>query len=65
MKYLVFFLILGTINLFSYNGHSTVVYLQSSKTKTLKVSKSKNVKITRKCPFNVKKVKSTAPVQIQ
>ena len=65
MKYLVFFLILGTINLFSYNGHSTVVYLQSSKTKTLKVSKSKNVKITRKCPLNVNKVKSTAPVQIQ
>ena len=65
MKYFIFFLILGTINLFSYNGHSTVVYLQSSKTKNLKVSKSKNVKITRKCPVTVKKVKSAAAAQVQ
>ncbi|NEU07384.1 hypothetical protein GZH53_03570 [Flavihumibacter sp. R14] len=56
MKYLVFFLVLSSVNLFSYTGHSTVVYLQSSKAKNVKLAKSKAVKITKKCPVEVKKL---------
>ena len=65
MKYLVFFLILSILNLFSSNGYSTVVYLQSSKTKDQKFSKvkdarSSSVKITRNCPSGIKRIKTVA-----
>lgn len=63
MKYLVFFLVLSVVNLFSYNGHSTVVYLQSSKGKIVKHSKSKTVKIIKKCPVEAKKLNSTVTVR--
>lgn len=70
MKYIVFFMILGTINLVSYKGHSTVVYLQSSKAKELKLSKPQTVKRvsakpTRKCPTHVKRVKDAGKVNVQ
>ena len=63
MKYLVFFLVLSSVNLFSYNGHSTVVYLKSSKVKNITLSKSKGVKITKKCPVEAKKLSNNATVR--
>lgn len=55
MKYLAFFLVLVILNVLPYQGHSTVVYLQSSKAKILKMSKGKKASMVKRCSSGINK----------
>lgn len=61
MKYLAIFLIIFSISAQSFNVHSTVVHVQSSKGKHIKASKAKPINKVSKCPAasgsNVKSLK--------